>query len=119
MLMVWKFCLNQPQVPIEGDENRETNDQKPGEGDEELVVTFSNLKVLNATLKTGKWVLSHQSLLLVSVPPIWVLSLRLWFYKSQLFFFLLFFPIGLVSYVIASKSDSLVYRKKIYKTSQK
>ena len=108
MLMVWKFCLNQPQVPIEGDENRETNDQKPGEGDEELVVTFSNLKVLNATLKTGKWVLSHQSLLLVSVPPIWVLSLCCGFICPSIF------SIGLVSKVITSKSDSTVHNKKMY-----
>ena len=47
--------LNQPQVPTEGDENRETGDQKPEEGDEELVVTFSNLKVLNLPIKEEKF----------------------------------------------------------------
>ena len=38
--------LHQPQVPTEGDENREIADQRPEEGDEDLVVTFSNLKEL-------------------------------------------------------------------------
>ena len=47
--------LNQPQVPTEGDETGETADQRPEEGDEDLVVTFSNLQVLTLPVKEEKF----------------------------------------------------------------
>ena len=66
MLMVWfgkattqmqlsKLANNQPQVPTEGDETGETGDQRPEEGDDDLVVTFSNLQVLTLPVKEEKF----------------------------------------------------------------
>ena len=46
--------LNQPQVPSEGGETGETADQGQEEGDDDLVVTFSNLQVLTLAVKEEK-----------------------------------------------------------------